>query len=478
MKKTTLSTEIGKSSSSRQKALAINLDHSLYGSFDEIGAGQEVVGHFFSAGGASGTVASSKSAYDMEISDAIYGECERYVCRERLIQMLDKEFKTLTLSLKKKAADKRFFSFADTVESLNYFKTNQGHGWMGIRFQTIPNGDYNEIILHFKLNDNNIISQQKAVGNLGVNLVYNALYHYENPDLILFSLLENLMRERVEIDMIRFSGPDFKDVDNRIMALKLVKLGMTDATLFDNNGEIHQPSEILYKKNILVIRGRFRPVTLLNMDMLNNALEMFKNEPGVDISKTEILFEINLKDLPDTQSILEDEFLSRVQILEALGYKVLISNYKRYYKLAEYLSQFNKKCKTAFILGYNNLEEIFEDDYYDLLPGGILQGFGIGFSGNLKAYIYPFLDDNNNVIEFDNYKPKKEYLGLLKYLFDTNKVQGIPCSDNKLLSIYSDDVYRMIKNNESGWEKFVPEKVAETIKQNELFSSRFSVILN
>jgi hypothetical protein len=253
---------------------------------------------------------------------------------------------------------------------------------------------------------------------------------------------------------------------------------MTDATLFDNNGNIHQPSEILYKKNILVIRGRFRPVTLLNMDMLNNALEMFKNEPGVDISKTEILFEINLKDLPDTQSILEEEFLSRVQILEALGYKVLISNYKRYYKLSEYLSQFNKKCKTGFILGYNNLEEIFEDDYYDLLPGGILQGFGIGFSGNLKAYIYPFLDEKNNVIEFDNYKPKKEYLGLLNYLTDNNKIQGIPCSDTNLLSTYSDNVYRMIKNNESGWEKFVPNKVAETIKQNGLFSSSFSVILD
>ncbi|MCU0353953.1 MAG: TonB-dependent receptor, partial [Cytophagales bacterium] len=269
----------------RQKALKINLDRRIYGSFAEIGAGQEVAAQFFKAGGASGTIAKTISAYDMTFSDAIYGveESGRYVVESRLTKMLNREYNLLQMRLnEKRGADTAFFAFANTVVALNYQKTNEGHGWIGLRFQLQPGAPYNDAVMHVKMLDNENLLQQQALGVVGVNLIYGCYYYHKSPETLLLSLMDDLSPERLEIDMIRFTGPDFAEVDNRLMSLYLVKNGFTNVALFGPDGQVLQPSEALYKRNIVCIRGRFRPVTHVNLDMLENGVKQFLEDPDVN----------------------------------------------------------------------------------------------------------------------------------------------------------------------------------------------------
>lgn len=454
--------------STREKALKINLDKNIYGSFGEIGAGQEVANHFYRVGGASGTIAFSLSAYDMKLSDFIYGESDRYVCEPRLMQMLNFEYKLTTRKLEHRAERTRFFTFSNTVEVLNYNKTNQGHGWMGIRFQLSPKSKPNECVVHVKLHDNDQKLQSNALGILGVNLLYGCYFHNHDPKLLLKSLMDNLSRNRIEVDMFRLSGPDFEHIDNRLMALRLVKYGMTDAALFGPSGDVLQPSEALYKKHPLLLRGRFRPVTHVNLDMLNTGLEHFQKEEGVENARIKVLFELTLKDLSADGTIRDKDFLDRVDILCSLGHTVMISNYVKYYKVVEYLSQFTKGRKIGVILGLTNLLTVFDEAYYDNLDGGIFEAFGKGFGTNMKLYVYPAilkgqLTDSTKMSIADNMK------GMLKYLRDNNKLEDIEGVNIDLLNIFSDRVLEMIRNGEEGWEEMVPEKVAEAIKKFELF---------
>ena len=453
-----------------EKALKINLTRDIYGCFAEIGAGQEVVANFFRAGGSSGTIAFSQSAYDMKVSDSLYGEASRYVCEERLITMLETEFETMKFRLPEKYKESRFFSFCNTVESLNYHKTNQGQGWVGIRFQLGINSVPNDIILHVKMHDNSNKAQQEALGILGVNLIHAAFYKNGDLEQFLDCLVQRLPRERMEIDMLRVSGPDFENTDNRIIALNLVKRGMTDATMFDLCGNVLQPVAALYKRNILLMRGRFRPVTKVHIDMIETGLSHFLKDEEVDEENVSVVFELTLKDLTADGKILDKDFVERAELLGSLGYTVMISNYLKHYKMVDYLASIAKEKKMGVILGIYNLHSIFDSRYYDNLPGGLLEAFGRGFGHNVKLFIYPAINvDNGDMYTLKNLKIPKKLHGLLRYMKDNNKLEAIEEYNPKLLSIMSDDVLSKIKANASNWEEDVPEEVVKAIKFYELF---------
>lgn len=456
--------------STEEKALRINLDRTIYGSFNEIGAGQEVAANFFRAGGSSGTIASTRSAYDMKVSDSIYGKCRRYVSEDRLHTMLEMEYNLLKQQLPERTEDTRFFTFCNTVEALNYHKTNQGQGWIGIRFQLTPGSEPNNCVLHVKMHDTRNFWQQEALGVLGVNLLYACYYFHHDTDLFLNSLADRLSRERMEIDMFRLTGPDFEHVDNRLMALKLVRKGMTDATMFDPTGHVLQPTEALYKKHVLLLRGRFRPPTHVNFDMLKQGQSAFEKENDVEAGNITTLFELTLKDLRADGEIDEQDFLDRAQLLGMLGQTVMISNFAKYYKVVEYLASLTKGYKIGVILGIYSLETIFEPKYYENLKGGILQAFGTGFGQNVKMYCYPAVKLNKEYLyRLKDLEVASNLKNLFNYMIDNDKIQELDASDDKLLSIYSDKVIEMIKECRHGWEGMVPELVSESIIKHNLF---------
>ncbi|HWK02501.1 MAG TPA: hypothetical protein VNS58_02650 [Puia sp.] len=459
----------------KQKALAINLDPQIYGSFAEIGAGQDVAANFFKAGASSGTIAKTMSAYDMTFSDAIYGaqQVRRYVSENRLISMLDHEYGLLIERLAAQRGNTTtFFAFSDTVSALNYHKTNDGHGWMGVRFQLEPNGPFNDVVLHVKLLDNDNNLQQQVVGILGVNLMYACFYYHEKPPMFLLSLMDNLSTDRLQIDMIRFEGPNFSKVDNRLMSLHLVKYGFSDAAVFGPDGNNLQPSEALYKKHIVVIRGRFRPLINVHMDMLNTGVKQFLQEPDVDKNNVIVVSELTLQSLQERDAdpaaeIDEKDFLDRVDILCSLGQTVMISNFHEYYKLVAYLSKITK-LKMGVVLGYPNLEYIFAEEHYQDLPGGILESFATLFSRKVKLFIYPTLRDGIiwNCLRF---YPPPHLIDLYRYLITNNKIEDIRHYNENNLNVQTDKVLQLIKQGAEGWEEFVPPEVATMIKDRCLF---------
>jgi hypothetical protein len=456
----------------RQKALKINLSRKIYGSFAEIGAGQEAASIFFKAGAASGTIAKTISAYDMTFSDAIYGveESGRYVVESRLLKMLNREYNLVEMRLgEKRGADTTFFAFANTVVTINFQKTNEGHGWIGLRFQLTPRGPYNDAIIHVRMHDKTSLQQQQALGIIGVNLIYGCFYFPHSPETLLTSLMDELTPDNIEIDMIRISGPDFPHVDNRLLSLQLVKNGFTNAALFSADGNVQQPSEALYKKHILAMRGRFRPVTHVNEDMLKKGIEQFLKEPDVDSSRVMVLTELTLSNLRTGDEIDEKDFLDRVDILCSLGHNVLISNYQEYYKLVDYFSNMTK-LKIGLILGISNLEYIFDEKYYNSLPGGILQSFATLFSRKVKLFVYPVLDAQTGEIKnCKNFQLPPNLVDLYAYLLANDKLQDLEDFNPDLLHILSDDVLAAIKAGQPGWEVKVPEEVSQVIKSKSLF---------
>lgn len=465
------STTHEKNLGTKQKALRINLEGPIYGSFAEIGAGQDVAANFFKSGGASGTIAKTISAYDMAFSDAIYGEEEsgRYVCEPRLLKMLTREYKLLQIRLTEQAAGKTFFSFADTVAALNYQKTNEAHGWLGLRFQLKPNSAPNDLIIHVRMKDTDNVLQQQALGVIGVNMIYACYFYNQSPETMLLSLMDDLATDRIEIDTIRFDGPDFKSVDNRLMSLYLVKHGFTNAALFGPDGKVLQPAEAFYKKHILAVRGRFRPLTTANLDMINKGKKQFENEPDVDDDMLVCLSELTLRNLSDGgEAIDEKDFLDRVDILCSLGQTVMISNFHEYYKLVSYLAKFTKK-RMALIMGLPNMDYIFEEKHYKNLTGGILEAFATLFGPEIKLYIYPTVDEMGRVNNISDFKTSPHLNHLYQYLLSADKIADVKEFDENLLSIYNDNVLKMIQSGEKGWEEMVPPLVGKLIKQNNLF---------
>jgi hypothetical protein len=462
--------------STHDKALQVNLDPLRYGSFAEIGAGQEVVRWFFRVGGAAGTIAKSISAYDMQVSDAIYGKAARYVCRERLEQMINKEYQLNDERLSEaRGHDTAFFAFANTVSARNYHGTNECHGWLGIRFQTEPHAAPSEIIIHVRMLDNENALQQEALGIIGVNLVYGAFFHSNNPDMLVKSLLDNLSTDRIEVDMVDFSGDAFMHVDNRVISLRLVQLGLSGAAMFSADGTVLQPSEHLRKKNVLVERGRFRPVTHVNLDMLESARKQFEAEDESTSDETIAIMEITMHNLRTEGDAIDlEDFISRADVLEATGHTVMISDYPEYHRLATYLSRYTNR-RIGLTMGAYSLVDLFDEKYYTSLAGGILEGFGRLFKNNVKLYIYPFKDPATQQIhKVDDLSVEQSQQHFYEYLKQSGVIEQIEEFNEDYLSIFSPDVLNMITKGETGWESLVPEVVAEKIKQQKLFGYQSS----
>jgi len=456
----------------KDKALRINLNENIYGTFAEIGAGQETVRHFFRAGASSGTIAKAMSAYDKDFSDAIYGieNDGRYVTESRLRKMLSHEVMLIEQRLKRdKHPHKMFFSYANTVATIDFAKQFKGHGWVGIKFQVEPDEDYNEIILHIRFRENDARLQQETLGILGVNLIYGAFYKHNDPKKLLRYLYDHLDKDQLEIDTINFSGPRFANVDNRLMSLQLVKNGMTDAVMFNPDGKNILPAAVLYKKNILALRGSFRPVTKVNMDMYKQSYEMFIQENKVDKENTFVVFEITLSNLKAEGEIDERDFLDRAELLCSLGQTVMISNFQEYFKVVEYFSSFTKS-RMGLAMGVSNLIDIFDEKYYRHLSGGILEAFGKLFYRDLKVYLYPMKDiETGEIIDSDNLKVHPRMKELYKFFKFNGKVVDIKLYDEKILEIFSRSVLKKITKNEPGWEQMLPEGVADIIKRDHLF---------
>ena len=454
------------------KALRINLNENIYGSFAEIGAGQETVRQFFRAGGASGTIAKAMSAYDKDFSDAIYGieNDKRYVTEERLRRMLTHEMNLIEHRIiREKHPNKLFFSYANTVTTIDFARKYKGHGWVGIRYQVEPNQDYNEIILHLRFKENDAKLQQETLGILGTNLIYGAFYLYKEPKRLLRYLYDHLHKDQIEIDTINFSGPIFDHIDNRLMSLQLVKNGMTDAVMFGKDGNNLLPASALYKKNILALRGSFRPVTKVNMDIFQKSYDMFLKEDNVKEENTQVVFEITLSNLLVDGSIDEQDFMDRARLLGSLGQTVLISNFQEYYKLVEYFSDYTDE-RIGLAMGVNNLVDIFDEKYYRHLSGGILEAFGKLFFKNSRVYLYPLKEEDGSLTTSENLKVHPRMKELYKFFKYNGKVVDIENYDPGTLSIFSRVVLKMIAENESGWEEMLPKGVAEIIKEKSLFS--------
>ena len=449
-----------------QKARQINQDARRYGTFAEIGAGQEVARWFFRAGGAAGTVAKTISAYDMAVSDAIYGPTDYYVSRRRLRSMLDYEYDLLLERLDKTRGGKTaFFVFANTVAT----RREAGSGWLGIRFQAESGSDPSEIIIHVRMLDKESVRQQEALGAIGVNLVHGAFYLHDQPEQLIRSLLDDLTWERVEADMIQFSGPAFARVDNRLMALQLVQQDLTEAAMFTAKGEAVQWSEVLHQKPVLVLRGSFKPITCATVDVLEQGLQKFVQDPAVQGETPVVLLEMTLRQLTTGESIDESDFLNRANMLSALGKTVLISNFRRFHRLSAYLARYTQK-PIGLPIGASKLGEIFDESFYNDNEGGLLGGLGQLFKNPARLYVYPHLDlPTGRTITAENFQPPPQYRHLYAHLVENGFIQGICHSSPELLPIRSRDVLDRIQAGDVAWEKLVPAMVTSIIKRHRLF---------
>ena len=474
-----------------QKALEINLDERIYGAFAEIGAGQEVARHFFQVGAAAGTIAKSMSAYDKTVSDEIYGTEDkgkgRYVCEPRLYRMLDHEYQLMEGRLRQERPQQNFFAFADTVAAINYQKTIKGDGWLGLRFQLNPNSKPNDLILHVRLLDHDNRLQQQAIGILGVNLIYGCFRFSHDPETLLQSLMDNL-HGRVKIDMVRFQGPDFQNIDNRLVCLWVVKNGLSDVAIFGPDSNSLHAGEFLYKKSILIARGSYRPPTLVQQDMIRRAYEQFRAEPDVDAGKTFFLAEITLDNLRSGGQLDERDFLDRADILCALGQTVILSNCLQHKKLIAYFADY-KIPHIGLALGARKLQNILHETC-TANPDNLLGAFGELFPRNVRFYVYPCLPAeasakaghsipvhtsvSPNLVTTKNLPIPHAIHFLYDHLLENRNIVDIQNFNPDILGIYHKEVLKQIQNGTSGWEEKVPEEVGRMVKEKGLFGYRTS----
>jgi hypothetical protein len=462
------------STDTRQKALQINLDPRFYGTFAEIGAGQEVVRWFFRVGGAAGTVAKSISAYDMTVSDAIYGQSDQYVSRMRLESMLALEYELNIRRLNLNRGDNTcFFAFADTVKARSYRGGTENHGWMGVTFQHEPRAEQSRIIIHVRMLDSEAAGQQEALGIVGVNLVYGAFYLNSDPEALLRSLLDSLSVGRIEIDLVEFSGAVFKKVDNRLMSLRLIQLKLSSAAVFSPKGTVLQPSSVFYKKAILVERGSFHPVTRVHQDILHCASEKFRALPSVQGKDVVEVFEITMRNLlADQQSVDPQDFLARADVLGAFGLPVLVSDFSEYFRLSAFLSNLTRE-PIGVALGVTRLINLFDESYYTNLAGGILESFGRLFKGELKLFVYPSLDPKTGkVTTVETLEVPPPLQNLYRYLADRGSFVGLDNYNPEVLGIFPRNVIKAIEEGSPEWEKMVPAETIPIVKERELFGYR------
>lgn len=477
-----------------RKAFELNSDPSTYGTFAEIGAGQEVARQFFVAGHASGTVAKAISAYDTVFSDEIYGKeaSGRYVCQSRVRKMLDHEYALLVDRLKHQKEQKRFFVFADTVA------TNRRHGWMAVRFQFEPQAKPSEVILHVNMKDNTRLQQTEALGHLGVNLIHSCYYQNQNPKDFISSLTDNLSSGRVEIDMIRFDGPAFKNYDNRLMCLELIEQKLTPAVMFNSQGDVIQPGDLIYDQAVFVQRGAFRPVTNVNLKITESGLKQFSldfnllnpndnktSTPAKVIASAPIsvcnsvsssapvsLFEITMKQLhhnAQSDDLDRKDFLDRVDCLSQLGVPVLISDFIHYYELKEYLRTLTQK-PLGMVIGGNQLDYFFNDESHKTLDGGLFESAARLFDLKTCVYVYPYKTDQmcSNTKSFF---PNDKIAHLFQYLLVNGKLKDLSDCDEVNVSKLASEIRKLLSENNPAWEKSVPEIVVKHIKKHNLFKS-------
>jgi hypothetical protein len=463
------------SRSTLEKALRINLDEKKYGTIVEIGAGQEVARQFFKTGAAAGTIAKTMSAYDMKFSDAIYGVQEdgRYVSKGRVMAMLDKEFGLILERVgKSRSKTSRYFSYADTVAARSYKANNECHAWCGIRVQMYPGAEPSDIIVHVRLRDDNADRQQQALGVFGVNLIYAAYYYFENAKTVIDSLTDNLEPNRIEIDSIEFHGPYFEEVNNRAINLHLIRSWKTRAVMFRPDGSVVIPADMLYKKNVLTIRGSFRPVTRLNVDMIEQGLKRFTEMNGVSLDNSVALAEISLNDLQGNDLMVsEEDLIARVCLLNTLGYSVMISDLTRYFSMRAYFRQFTK-LQIGIVVGISNIRQIFDEDSYRGVEGGILEGFGKLFPDNTRLLVYPEIDQDGEFVDFSNVVVPANLRFLYRHLLENHFIFGIECSDQQLFKIFSRNILKQLPNGRGDWEQSLPPGVADEIIANQFFGYR------
>ena len=457
-----------------QKAFYLNMDTNKYGTIAEIGAGQEVSRFFFRAGGAAGTIAKTISAYDMAFSDAIYGEEEdkRYVTENRVKKMLDKEFRLVIERVgNKRPKNSNYFAFADTITAKSFSQKGECHGWLGIRLQLHPGAAPSEILLHVRMLDESNLMQQEAVGILGVNLIYGAFYYFTDIEKLIRSLGENLEWGRLEIDLIRFTGPYFKDVDNRLMALKLVEMELSDAVVFatDRKTLVH-PSELFYKRDVMVMRSMFKPVTNVSLDMMNGGMEIFLRTAGVDVQMAMAVPEISIAEMRKRDSFDTQDVLDRVDCLNLLNYPVIVSNYLRFFRVRSYLDRYTKG-KVAFVLGIPNLITLFDTNYYEGLKGGILGAFASLFDRETLLFVYPMRsqNDRDRIVNVESFPVPEPLKYFYYHLRANNMIITVERYNDANMHIWPEDILKQIKKGRGEWETSVPELVAAEIISRGLF---------
>ncbi len=454
--------------STQQKALEINLDEEMYGTFVEIGAGQEVARQFFLAGAAAGTVAKTMSAYDMQISDEIYGKAGAYVSRERLEQMLRREYDLLNTRLRdSRPKTTQFFSYAATVTARSFKQKNECHGWLGIKMQLYPDAPPSEIIMHVRMLDDDNQSQSEVLGILGVNLIYGAFNYKNKPKWIIEGFLDSIDSDRLEIDLIEFSGPYFTDVDNRLMNLHLLRSWCCRGVMFDHDGASVVPASAMRKKDILVMRGSFKPPTKIHLDMSNSTIEQLKSSG--DLSERGVLniAEITMSELTSDGEQDDTSFLARVDLLVKLGYHVLISDYLRFFRLRSWIRNFTNK-RIAVIMSIYDLNKIFDQAYYEGLEGGILVAMGKLFSDDTNVFVYP-AEIDGKLVTLDNAEIPEKVRHLLSYLVLNKYILAIEHYNEENLHISPPELAKQMLNGRGEWEKALPPGVAKEIIDKNLF---------
>jgi len=442
------------------KAQELNLDQGIYGTFAEIGAGQETANWFFRASGSAGMVAKSISAYDMTMSDAIYGKSARYVSRQRLRQMLDHEYGILIERLgAQRGGSTTFFAFCNTVRARGYLDTGECHGWLGLRFQLKPGDPPSDIYAHVRLLDATNAEQAEALGIAGVNLIHAAFRHRGHLGAFVASLVENLRPYRVEVDMLKFHGHGYGFFDNRLCSLALVEAGLTEAAMFLPDGEVVQAAEALYKRPILLLRGSFDPVTRLHLQMMAEARGVFTTslEPGEE-PRTIELCEMTMANLLRGSAVDHVDFIDRCDALQALGKTVLVSRHAEFHRIAAYVSRSTER-PIGIVLSIGLLNELFKAKWSENLAGGLLESFGRLFKNQVTLYVYPWRNrKTGELVDAKSFVPPEDSRSLYKYFLETGRVRAVPVGDESLLQFTGRDIQGMISAGGEEWKKYVPSE--------------------
>ena len=447
-----------------QKAAALNADSGWYGTVAEIGAGQETARSLFRVGGAAGTVAKTISAYDMRFSDAIYGRASRYVSRERLLQMLDHEYRLLEERLQPERGEKRFFAFANTVAARSRSRPGPGRGWLGVRFQTAPGAAPTDILTHVQLHDLDNAQQQHALGVVGINLIHGAYALLRDPVSLIDGLVDGLSAKRLEVDMIHFAGPGTEAIDNRLMSVELVTRGLTEATMFTPGGEPVQPAERLYERPVLIQRGSFRPITRPVMRMLERA-EASMSEAG---QKPVTVSEMNQPHAPSSDLHEDQDLLARMEVLQSLGRNVLVTRFRPYYRVAELLRRYTS-APITMATGAATVERIFDPGCYAELEGGCLEAMGRLFKDNVDLLVWPYRDpETGRWVTAPQWRPEGALAHLYAYLLERGKIEALEADPEAELGTFPEDVRDMIERGEPGWRELVPEAAADAIESGRL----------